>query len=110
MYDMYGSPKPSMKVLRELSSPLEVQGLQQQKDGKLSVMITGSIGLPQHTAKGYKLYLSRAEDYSRSRSYPLPEIKPGETIHLVIDELHDGKGFITIERPSGFVVTQKSFY
>ena len=110
VYDMYGSPKPSMKVLRELSSPLEVQGLQQQKDGKLSVMITGSIGLPQHTAKGYKLYLSRAEDYSRSRSYPLPEIKPGETIHLVIDDLHDGKGFITIERPSGFVVTQKSFY
>jgi beta-galactosidase len=111
VYDMYGSPKPSMKVLRELSSPLEVQGLQQQKGGKLSVMIMGSIGLPQHTVKGYKLFLSSKEnDYSRSKSYPLPDIKPGETINLVIDDLYDGKGFITVERPSGFVVIQKSFY
>jgi beta-glucuronidase len=29
VYDMYGNPKPSMKVLRELSSPMEVQQMRQ---------------------------------------------------------------------------------
>lgn len=53
-----GAPKPSMKVLRELSSPVELPRLQQGKKGKATVEVPGSIGLPQHTVKGYKLYLS----------------------------------------------------
>lgn len=111
IYDMYGIPKPSMKVLRELSSPVEVQTVHQWKKGKLSISIFGSLGLPQHIAKGYKLYLSdKPDNYSGSKAYNLPDIRPGELINVDVDDLYVGKGIITVVRPTGFIVSQKSFY
>ncbi len=111
VYDMYGNAKPSMKVLRELSSPLEVQGLAQWKKGKLNVAIFGSVGLPQHIVKGYTLYLTDSTgDYKNARGYLLPDIHPGEKINFEVDDLYNGKGVITVVRPTGFVATQKSFY
>jgi len=111
VYDMYGKPKPSMKVLRELSSPVEVQTVNQWKNGKLNVLIFGSIGLPQHTVKGYKLYLSNKEDnYATTKAYDVPELKPGEKTYVEVDDLYKGKGIVTVVRPNGYVVSQKSFY
>jgi len=111
IYDMYGNPKPSMNVLRELSSPVEVQQARQWKKGKLNLLIFGSIGLPQHTVKGYKLYISgKTGNYSTTKAYNLPEIKPGERVNFEVDDLYDGGAVITIVRPTGYVVTQKSFY
>lgn len=110
VYDMYGKPKPSMKILRELSSPVEVQQARQWKKGKLNVLIFGSIGLPQHNVKGYKLYVSdKAENYASTKAYDLPEIKPGERVNFEVDDLYNGKAVITIVRPTGYVVSQKSF-
>ena len=111
IYDMYGKPKPSMKVLREMSSPVEVQQLQGRRNGKANVLIFGSIGLPQHTVKGYKLYLSdKPENYASGKAYELPEIKPGQQISFEIEDQFKGQGIITIVRPTGYVVSQKSFY
>ena len=111
IYDMYGNPKPSMKVLRELSSPVEVQQVRNWGKGKLNVLMFGSIGLPQHTVTGYKLYFSdKAENYLQTKAYNLPVIKPGQKIEFSIDEMYNGKGIITIVRPNGYVVSQKSFY
>jgi len=111
VYDMYGKPKPSMPVLRELSSPVEIQQARQWKKGKLNLLIFGSIGLPQHTVKGYKLYVSdKADNYATTKAYDLPDIKPGERINFEVDDLYNGGGTITIVRPTGYVVTQKSFY
>ncbi|MND59144.1 Beta-galactosidase [compost metagenome] len=111
IYDMYGKPKPSMKTLRELSSPVEVQQVYQWEKGKLSILIIGSVGLPQHTVKGYKLYLSdKTDNYQSAKSYEIPEIKPGQQIYLEVDDSFDGKGIVTVIRPTGFVATQKSFY
>lgn len=110
VYDMYGNPKPSMKVLRELSSPVEVQGVRNWKKGKLNVLLFGSVGLPQHNVKGYKLYVSESiENALNGKIYELPEIKPGERINFEVDDLFNGKAIVTIVRPNGFVVTQKSF-
>jgi beta-glucuronidase len=110
IYDMYGNPKPSMKVLREMSSPVEVQNVFQWKKGKLSILIFGSIGLPQHSVKGYKLYLSDKENnYLTTKAYDLPEIKPGEKLYFEVDDNFNGKGIVTIMRPTNYVVTQKSF-
>ncbi|WP_051291023.1 glycoside hydrolase family 2 protein [Pedobacter glucosidilyticus] len=110
VYDMYGNPKQSMEVLREMSSPLEVQYMY-KKRGKLWLTIFGSIGLPQHIVKGYKLYVSdKTSNYKLYRAYQLPEIKPGERLDLEIDDLFNGEGIVTVERPNGYVVTQKSFY
>lgn len=111
IYDMYGNPKPSMKVLRELSSPVEIQTVHQWKKGKLTVAIFGSMGLPQHAVKGYKLYISdKTDNYKLSKVYNLPDIQPGARINFEVDDLYAGKGIITVVRPTGYIVSQKSFY
>lgn len=111
VYDMYGQPKQSMKVLRELSSPVEVQGLQKKQKGKMDVIILGSVGLPQHMVKGYRAYLSKTtSDYLLGKSYALPDIEPGKKINLEVEDLYGGGGIVTIVRPNGFIVSQKSFY
>ena len=110
IYDMYGNPKPSMRVLREQSSPVEVQQVRQWKKDKLNILIFGSMGLPQHTVRGYKLYVSeKAENYASTRAYELPDIRPGERINFEVDEVGQGKCVVTVVRPNGYVVSQKSF-
>ncbi len=110
IYDMYGQPRPSMKVLRELSSPVEVQQVRNWKKGKLNVLLFGSIGLPQHDVKGYKLYVSdRADNYAATKAYNIPDLKPGERLNFEVDDLYNGKAVITVVRPTGYVVSQKSF-
>jgi beta-galactosidase len=111
IYDMYGNPKPSMTILRELSSPVEVQQVRLWKKGKLNLLVFGSIGLPQHTVKGYKVYVSdKAENYASGKAYELPEIKPGQRINFEVDDVNNGKVIITVVRPTGYVVSQKSFH
>lgn len=111
VYDMYGRPKPSMTVLREMSSPIEVQQVRKWDKGKLNLLIYGSMGLPQHIAKGYKLYISeKDQSYTSGKMYNLPDINPGQQINFEVDELNDGNVIVTIVRPLGYVVTQKSFY
>jgi beta-galactosidase len=111
VYDMYGNAKPSMKVLRELSSPVEVHSVSQAKANKLHVQVFGNMGLPQHNVNGYRLYLSDSTGhYTATKSYPVPEIKPGERVFIEVDDLYKGKGIITIVRPNGYIVSQKSFY
>lgn len=111
IYDMYGNPKPSMPVLRELSSPIEVQNLRNWKNGKLNVLLFGSVGLPQYTVTGYKLYASdKAANYASSKPYNLPTLKPGERLNFEIDDLYQGKAVITIINPLGYIVSQKTFY
>lgn len=111
IYDMYGKPKPSMKLLRELSSPVEVQTVHQWKKGKLTVALFGSLGLPQHTVSGYKIFISDStSDYRTTKAFQLPDIKPGEKKYVEVDDLFNGKGIITVVRPTGFIVSQKSFY
>jgi beta-galactosidase len=111
VYDMYGAPKPSMKVLREYSSPLEVQNLNSGKKGKLVVVAYGNIGLPQHTVRGYKLYLSdKANNYATTKAYDIPEVAPGQRVTVEVDDLYRGSGIVTVVRPTGFVASQKSFY
>lgn len=110
VFDMYGVAKPSAKTLRELSSPIEVQRLEGPKD-KMSVMMFGSLGLPQHSVSGYKLYISDKEDnFKNYKAYDLPTIKPGEQLFLPVDDLFEGKGIITVVKPTGYIATQKNFY
>ena len=111
IYDMYGKPKPSMKVLREMSSPVEVQQLQGSTKGKLDVLIFGSVGLPQHTVKGYKLYISdKAENYAATKAYDIPDLAPGKRVQVRVDDLYNGGGIITVVRPNGYIVSQKNFF
>lgn len=111
IYDMYGNPKPSMKVLRELSSPIEIQQLHNWKKDKLTVLLFGSIGLPQYSTWGYKLYISnRMDNFSSTTAYDIPYLKPGEKVYVEVDDRYHGKGYITVVSPHGFVVSQKPFF
>ncbi len=111
VYDMYGNSKPSMKVLRELSSPVELPSLQQSKKGKARVEVLGSMGLPQHIVKGYKLYLSdKTDNYAGTKAYDIPEVKPGQKVYVEVDDKYNGQGIITVVRPTGYIASQKSFY
>ena len=111
VYDSYGNPKPSMTVLREMSSPVEVQNIYQQKKGKLRVLVFGSIGLPQHSVRGYKLYLTDSTgNFGGTKPYDIPELRPGQRASIEVDDLYNGKGVVTVVRPNGYVVSQKSFY
>ena len=111
VYDMYGHPKPSMKVLRELSSPVEVFGVGSAKKGKLKISLVGSVGLPQHEVRGYKMYISDStHSFTETHAYNIPTVQPGKIVTVEVDDLYNGKGIITIVRPTGFVVSEKSFY
>lgn len=110
VYDFYGNPKPSMKALREVSSPVEVQVLRQSGNGKAKVLVFGSKGLPQHTVKGYRLYISKNENvFKDQKSYPIPDLKPGEKAWIDVDDNFNGEGIVTVVRPNGFVASQKNF-
>lgn len=111
VYDMYGKPKPSMKVLRELSSPVEVQVsgvLNPEKKEAIPVTIFGSIGLPQHIVKGYKIYVSTSTDnYLSQKPQEIPTLHPGEKISLKLEKDYVGKAVITVVRPTGYVASQQ---
>jgi beta-glucuronidase len=110
VYDMYGNPKPSMEVLRELSTPVEVQHANSWKSGKLNLLIMGAIGLPEHEVKGYKLYVSdKTDNYLNYKAYDLPFLVPGQQIDFEVDDLFPGNNVITVVRPNGYVATQKRF-
>jgi beta-galactosidase len=110
VYDMYGKPKASMKVLREMSSPIEVQQINKRGDNKAEVIMFGNIGLPQHIVKGYKLYVSdRTDNYLDFKAYDIPDLKPGESITMKVEDKFNARGIVTIVRPTGYVVSQKSF-
>lgn len=109
VYDMYGKPKPSMKVLREQSTPIEIQHVSGGGKGKLNITLYGSIGLPQHTVKGYTLYISsKTDNYLQTKEYEIPTLKPGQRHDLKVDAIK-GEYFITIVRPLGYIATQKGF-
>ena len=111
IYDMFGNPKPSMKILRELASPVEIQQIGNWKKGKLNILLFGSMGLPQHTVKGYKLFISdKTDNYELGKAYDLPDIHPGERVNFEVDDLYKGKGILTVVRPNGYIASQKSFY
>ncbi|HQV01313.1 MAG TPA: glycoside hydrolase family 2 TIM barrel-domain containing protein, partial [Bacteroidia bacterium] len=110
VYDMYGQPKPSMKILRELSAPIEIQNVRHWQKDKLNLLLFGSMGLPQHAAKGYNLYVSsEAQNYAATKAYPLPDIMPGQRINFEVDEINSKQTYITIVRPNGFITSQKIF-
>jgi len=111
VYDMYGKPKPSMKVLRELSSPVEVQVanvMDPNKKEPIPLTIFGSIGLPQHTVKGYKIYVStRTDNYESQAPQELPTLHPGEKVSFKLQKDYVGKAVITVVRPTGYIVSQQ---
>ena len=108
VYDMYGNPKPSMRLLQTLSSPIEINLIETKKN-TISIELVGSMGLPQHIVKGYTLYISSdSVDYKKGKSYTIPTLRPGERIQIEVVRPLVGVPTISILRPNGYIAIQKS--
>jgi len=107
VYDMYGNPKPSMKLLQTLSSPIEINDFKNQQN-KTVITLQGSIGLPQYTVKGYAFYISSdTSNYKTGKRYDIPTLLPGELFQFEIDNDTKQGSILSIYRPNGYLVNQK---
>jgi beta-glucuronidase len=109
VYDLHGNPKPSAAILRELNCPIDVTGLNVNKENKISVTVVGSLGFPSYQLKDYKFYWSKDSTNYRTTSemLKLPTINPGKTFDFVVGNTFNNKGVVTIENGRGHVVYQK---
>ena len=108
LYDFYGNPKPSAKVFKDLFCPIEISGLNRNKDGKIAITLVGSSGLPSFTLKNYKVYWSNDEaGYKNGLLFNLPEMLPGKLTDVFFENKYNNKGIITIENTRGRVIYQK---
>jgi beta-glucuronidase len=99
VYDMYGVPKPSMEILKQLSTPIEITKLEQQKN-KTIIELVNRVGLPQYSLKGYRLYV-------QGTNYRIPFMKPGDHYTIIINKTLIQGSTISIYRPNGSLVIQK---
>lgn len=109
VYDLNFKPKPSAEVLREMNCPLEVSGLNRNREDLISIAIVGSNGFPSYTLRGYKAYWSEnVTDYNtKGEMLLLPDIKPGQVNGINMQNKYKNKGVLTIENPRGKVIYQK---
>lgn len=109
VYDFMGNPKPSAAILRELNSPIDVTGLNRNKENNISVTVVGSLGFPSYQLNDFIFYWSAGvNDYlTNGQAYKLPTINPGKTHDFIMLNKFNNKGVITIVNGRGVVVYQK---
>ena len=109
VYDLDGNPKPSAAVLRELNCPLDVTGLNINKDNKIAITVVGSLGFPTYQLRDYKCYWSEdtANYRNTSETFNLAIVNPGRTVDFTVGNKFGNKGVLTIENSRGHAVYQK---
>lgn len=109
VFDFNGVAKPSAAILRQMNCPLEVSGLNRNKQNQISVNLVSSLSFPSYTLKGFKIYWSEnATDYkTNAEMQVLPDLKPGKVESVILQNNFNDKGVLTIENPRGKVVYQK---
>lgn len=109
VYDLEGNPKPSAEVLREMNCPVEVSGLNRNKENKIAITVVAATGLPEYTLTGYKVYWSKdvANFKTQGEMIALPTVTPGKLTDLLFKNAYNDKGVLTIENGRGKMVYQK---
>ena len=109
VYDLEGNAKPSAATLRDMNCPVEVSGLNMNKDSNIAITVVGAAGLPAFTLKGYKIYWSSDTSNYKTQGEMklLPEISPGKLSDVVLQNKYGNKGVVTIENGRGKMVYQK---
>lgn len=109
VFDLEGKSKPSAPILRELNCPVDVTGLNRNKENNIAVTVVGGLGFPSFQLKDYTFYWSAGvDDYlKRGEKYKLPIINPGKTHDFIVPNKFNDKGVVTIVNGRGNVVYQK---
>ena len=109
VFDFNGIAKPSAAILRQMNCPLEVPGLNRDKQNNIAVTVVSSLTFPSYTLKGFKIYWSEnAADYKTNADMQtLPDLLPGKPEGIILQNKFNNKGVLTIENPRGKVVYQK---
>ena len=109
VYDLNGQAKPSAEILRLKNCPIEVSGLNRDKENRIAITVVSSLGFPSYTLKGYHIYWSEtAENYqSKGERHLIPDLPPGKLFDVKMQNKYNNKGVLTIENPKGNVVYQK---
>lgn len=109
VYDLNGVAKPSAAVLRQMNCPIEVSGLNRDKENRISITVVSSLGFPSYTLRGYQIYWSEtAENYkTKGERQLITNLSPGKLFDVKMQNKYNNKGVLTIENPKGNVVFQK---
>lgn len=91
--DGYQHPKKSYETLKEISSPVEVSNIKQEK-GKVMLTLKGKTGIPSYILRNY--YIA-----TKLEKVPVDELKPGEEKNFEISTHENELG---IFRPTGYEV------
>jgi beta-glucuronidase len=75
---------------------------------KLKITLEGTSTLPSYSVKNYKLFLSAGEKFNdKDYNIIIPDILQGQKVSVEIENKFKGQGYITIVRPTGFVVINR---
>ena len=109
VFDLNGNEKPSAAILRQKNCPIEVSGLNRDKENRIAITVVSSLGFPSYTLKGYKIYWSETERQYQVHGelQSIPDLAPGKLHHLTMQNKFGNKGVLSIENPSGKLVFQK---
>lgn len=108
VYDLEGNPKPSAAILRQLHSPVEISGINRNREDKIDMAIVSNSGFPSYTLKGFKVYWSEnIENYKSGDFTTIPDLKPGALHGVKFENKFKNRGVLTIENKRGVIVYQQ---
>ena len=93
--DVRMNKKPSYDILKKISAPVEVEGVQ-TTDGKKLLTLKGKTGVPSYILRNYKVTYG-------SQEQTIGELKPGQSLTLEFNA-DDAVQNFTVYRPTGFEV------
>ncbi|MDG0791220.1 hypothetical protein OMP38_10320 [Cohnella ginsengisoli] len=104
--DLYGNPKPSLSLLTELASPIQLAEAARYEANQVKVKLTVRDDLPSHAVRGYRFTASVGEGggATSEAALPIPDTLPGESVELIFEAAPGATRIpIRIVRPNGFV-------
>jgi len=109
VHDLNGQAKPSAAILRQMNCPIEVSGLNRDKENHIAITVVSSLGFPSYTLRGYQVYWSdSAKNYKiKGERQLITDLSPWKLFDVKMQNMYNNKGVLTIENPQGNVVFQK---
>lgn len=98
--DMYGNPKPSYQLLRELAAPVYPVHIQLEEE-QLALRLKNRSDIPSYRVSGYQLHVKLLD--GAAMTLAIPDLEPGEeaSLSIALEDLASRPAELTILRPTG---------